>query len=363
MSNPKFLNVEKRVPYNVRLPKRLIDKLNSYAELTGNTTTNIINSVLDDFLSDKIVLNDYLDNIGGLTVKIPYAINQKNHFIKEKFDLIGFNADERIIYYTVDTSHSETYFAELFEIKKISNNLDIYDGDSFVANKKILKFNQNAIHSGIELFIYNITEIIFADSTIIDEFDSFINCLYCLYFEVAANDDVKVYLIDYLTAINLLSASGNDDYKDLIIAAATELSAVDDIVFSYMDKFYDSEIDDHDLPDGISIADKLNAECKIKCDETVSAIADKYNSNNIIKFGTDIFSRLAIKEIDSASNDFDELIDKIITEKIDEKVGELLKTENSSIEKLSEIEIMNNELNDKIDKISEIIESGLNKNQ
>ena len=25
MSNPKFLNVEKRVPYTVRLPKRLID--------------------------------------------------------------------------------------------------------------------------------------------------------------------------------------------------------------------------------------------------------------------------------------------------------------------------------------------------
>ena len=29
MSNPKFLNVEKKVPYNIRLPQRLIDKYNA----------------------------------------------------------------------------------------------------------------------------------------------------------------------------------------------------------------------------------------------------------------------------------------------------------------------------------------------
>ena len=380
MSNPKFLNVEKRVPYNVRLPKRLIDKLNAYAELSGNTTTNIINMVLDDFVADKVILNDYLDNVGGVTVKIPFAANQKYMFINQCWNLTEYNSTETLVNYYSDSRYSETYFAELFEIKKISNNLDIYNGDSYAANKKILKFNHNAIHSGIELFIYNITEIIFADESLTDEFDSFTNCLYCLYFEVAANDNVDIYLIDYLTAINLLSASGNDDYKDLIIAAATELSDIDNVVDLYADKYYDHEVDIADkylVGDDPSdekyekaVADseiKLKAECKAKCDELVSGIADKYNSNNIIKFGTDIFSRLAIKEIDSTPTDFDELIDKIITEKIDEifdeKIGELLKTENRSIEKLSEIENMNDKLNDKIDKISEIIKSELNKNQ
>ena len=380
MSNPKFLNVEKRVPYNVRLPKRLIDKLNAYAELSGNTTTNIINMVLDDFIADKVILNDYLDNVGGVTVKIPFAANQKYMFINQCWNLTEYNSTETLVNYYSDSRYSETYFAELFEIKKISNNLDIYNGDSYAANKKILKFNHNAIHSGIELFIYNITEIIFADESLTDEFDSFTNCLYCLYFEVAANDNVDIYLIDYLTAINLLSASGNDDYKDLIIAAATELSDIDNVVDLYADKYYDHEVDIADkylVGDDPSdekyekaVADseiKLKAECKAKCDELVSGIADKYNSNNIIKFGTDIFSRLAIKEIDSTPTDFDELIDKIITEKIDEifdeKIGELLKTENRSIEKLSEIENMNDKLNDKIDKISEIIKSELNKNQ
>lgn len=366
MSNPKFLNVEKRVPYNVRLPKRLIDKLNAYAELSGNTTTNIINMVLDDFIADKVILNDYLDNVGGVTVKIPYAANQKYMFINQCWNLTEYNSTETLVNYYSDSRYSETYFAELFEIKKISNNLDIYNGDSYAANKKILKFNQNAIHSGIELFIYNITEIIFADESLTDEFDSFTNCLYCLYFEVAANDNVDIYLIDYLTAINLLSASGNDDYKDLIIAAVTELSDIDNVVNSYADKYYDHEIDIGDkylFGDDPSdekyekaVADlesKLKAECKAKCDELVSAIADKYNSNNIIKFGTDIFSRLAIKEIDAAPTDFDDLIDKIITEKVDEIFDD----------KIGEMQELTAAINKKIDNVNNLIESELNKNQ
>lgn len=366
MSNPKFLNVEKKVPYNIRLPKRLIDKLNAYAELSGNTTTNIINNVLSDFLSDKNVLNDYLDNTGGVTVKIPYAINQKINFINNEWNLKDYNSSETLRYNIVDSIHSETYFAELFEIKRISNNLDIYNGDSYVANKKHLLFNQNAIHSGIELFIYNITETIFADALLVKDFDSFINCLYCLYFEVTANDDVNVYLIDYLTAINLLSASGNDEYKDLIIAAATELSDIDNVVNSYNDDFYNGELEiadkylHGDQPDNAAytkavdeLDKKIKAECKAKCDELVNVIADGYNSNNIIRFGTDIFSRLAIKEIDVASDDFNDLIDKIITEKVDEIFDD----------KIGELEKLNADMNAKLDAINNTIQNELNKNQ
>ena len=366
MSNPKFLNIEKKVPYSVRLPQRLIDKLNAYAELSGNTATNIINMVIADFLSDKNVLNDYLDNTGGVTVKIPYAVNQKINFINDEWNLKDYNSSETLRYNIVDSTYSETYFAELFEVKKIPNNLDIYIDDSYVANKKHLLFNQNAIHSGIELFIYNITETIFADALLTKDFDSFINCLYCLYFEVTINDDVNVYLIDYLTAINLLSASGNDAYKDLIIAAATELSDIDNVVISYTDDFNNAEIDiadkylHGDQADNGKYADavdeletRLKAECKAKCDELVNVIADGYNSNNIIRFGTDIFSRLAIKEIDVASDDFNDLIDKIITEKVDEIFDD----------KIGELEKLNADMNAKLDAINNTIQNELNKNQ
>ena len=339
-------------------------------------------------------MNDYLDNIGGVTVKIPYALFQKNRFIKNKFNLKDYNSTETLRVNYGDGIVNETYFAELFEIKMISNNLDIYNGDSYVANKNILKFNHNAIHSGIELFIYNTTETIFSDVNDFysDDVDSFINCLYCLYFEVTANDDVNVYLIDYLTAINLLSASGNDEYKDLIIAAATELSDIDNVVNSFKDDFDNAEPEiaekylsaddpsknkyDEYSKAVESLESKIKAECKAKCDELVDVIANGYNSNNIIRFGTDIFSRLAIKELKEKETGFldeivDELVDEkfeisinekldeMIAEKIDaaygERIAELLKTENRSIEKIDEIKKMNAELNAKLDTINNTI--------
>lgn len=337
MSNPKFLNIEKKIPYSVRLPQRLIDKLNAYAELNGNTTTNIINNILNDFISDKVIMNDYLDNTGGVAVKIPYAINQKNMIINN-FENLTENNSDTYYYYIGESLQSDFYFAELFEVKNIPNNLDIYDGDSYAANKKTLKFNSNAIHSGIELFIYNIAEIIFADHEMIDEWDSFVNCLYCLYFEVDAAGNSDIYLIDYLTAINLLSASGNIRYKDLIIAAVKELETTDDIMNEYLNQM--------DINDSDELKNKIMAECKQKCNESINSIADKYNSNNIVEFGKDIISRLAFQET-KAAPDIDELIDEKIDAAFDEKFGELEKSIDA--------------VNDKIDIINNMVESELNK--
>lgn len=324
MSNPKFLNVEKRVPYNVRLPKRLIEKLNAYAELSGNTTTNIVTTVLDDFLSDKNVLNDYLEDIGGVTVKIPYVTHQKWCFIANYWNLKNYNSTERLEYDYYDSVAVETYFSELFEIKKIPNNLDIYNGDSYVANENALIVNEflNVIHSGVEFFIYNITETIFTDVNLSGELDSFIECLYCLYFEVTVNNTVNVYLIDYLTAINLLSASGNEEYKDILIAASTELSDIDNVVLKFRDDFLSA---DEDLKADNGFENEIKDECKAECDKLVAAIADRYNSNNIILFGSDIFSRLAVKELKDKETGFlDEILDEKLNDMIPAKVDEIL---------------------------------------
>ena len=344
MSNPKFLPVEKRVQYNIRLPQRLIDKYVSYAELTGNTTTNVINTVLDDFIADKVVLNDYLDDIGGIAVKIPYAVYQKFNLTADKGNshnknLLDYGDKEKIYTYAADGTigGEETYFAELFEIKKIPNNLDIYADGSYTANKKNLLFNQNATHSGIELFVYNITETLVADAFLLGNIDSFENALYCLYFEINAADGVNIYLIDYLKAINLLSASGNDEYKNLIIACVKELKEIDEIANSYS---YDLENMNHDaemrgvFPDEVGIDEKENEYIKI-LNSAVSTVVDKYNSNNIIPFGKDIFSRLAIKEIEVKPDYFDEIIDEKVADRIAklEKENETLKAD---IQKLME---------------------------
>lgn len=311
MANPKFLSVEKKVPYNIRLPQRLIDKYNAYAELTGNTTTNIINTVLDDFISDKIVLNDYLDYIGGTTIKIPYNLNHKNFLIKRGYYLEQLR----------DSLADSKLTAETFEIRKIPNNLDVYVDDSY----KTIN-TSGIIHSGIEFFIYDISETIFNEE--LNDM-SLLNALYCLYFEVNENDKVRTYLIDYLSAINLLSASGNEYYKDLIIGAVAELKDADEIIDKYnadvsaMDKEIIKKYSD-DAESLFNELDKalteLKSEYHILIQDKLTEIGNKYNSGNVIILGTNIFSRIAIPERNIDPDYFDEIIsekvDKIIADKI-----------------------------------------------
>lgn len=353
VGNPKFLNTEKKVPYNIRLPQRLIDKYNSYSELTGNTTTNIITNVLNDFIDDKVVMNDYLDNTGGLTVKIPYAVYQKHRLTTDDgefndYNLLEYNKSKEYRYYIGDEMYADHYFAELFEVKKIPNNLDISNGESYVVNDKSLIVDPNAIHSGIELFIYkDVVKSMSADAILSThcEYDSFMNCLYCLYFEVTAKG-VNVYIIDYMKAINLLSASGNDYYKDLIIACATELKKVDDIAADLYNEICNFEVEtleknnwnknDSYEKEFDEFKKNTKAEYDLKFESAISDISQKYNSGNIIPFGTDIFSRIAVKNVMLKPD----LIDDLIDEKINDKI-ERLESENaelkSRLEKIDEI--------------------------
>ena len=310
MANPKFLSVEKKVPYNIRLPQRLIDKYNAYAELTGNTTTNIINTVLDDFISDKIVLNDYLDYIGGTTIKIPYNLNHKELLIKKGYYLEQLR----------DSLADAKLTAETFEIRKIPNNLDVYVDDSY----KTIN-TSDVIHSGIEFFIYDISQ------SILNELNdmSLLNALYCLYFEVNEDDKVRTFLIDYLSAINLLSASGNEYYKDLIIGAVAELKEADEIIDKYNAELSakDNELikkhsgnNESYFNEMDKAIDELQSEYIVLIQDKLTEIGNKYNSGNVILLGSDIFSRIAISERNIDPDYFDEIIsekvDKIIADKI-----------------------------------------------
>ena len=310
MANPKFLSVEKKVPYNIRLPQRLIDKYNAYAELTGNTTTNIINTVLDDFISDKIVLNDYLDYIGGTTIKIPYNLNHKELLIKKGYYLEQLR----------DSLADAELTAETFEIKRIPNNLDVYVDDSYKTVN-----TSDVIHSGIEFFIYDISQ------SILNELNdmSLLNALYCLYFEVNEDDKVRTFLIDYLSAINLLSASGNEYYKDLIIGAVAELKEADEIIDKYNAELSakDNELikkhsgnNESYFNEMDKAIDELQSEYIVLIQDKLTEIGNKYNSGNVILLGSDIFSRIAISERNIDPDYFDEIIsekvDKIIADKI-----------------------------------------------
>ena len=198
MANPKFLAVEKKVPYNLRLPQDLIDKLNAYAEITGNTTTNIINKALTDFMKDKTVSNDYLDNIGGVSLKIPYAVYQKKTIISR-----SFNANNLESYGDTFNSgeYAETYFAESFVIKKIPNNLDVWDSllETYKASS-----SGNYLHEGIEFLI--VPELCEYENRCFTDLTKY---LYCIYFIVKKDFIVEIEYIPFLEAINKIKKCDN----------------------------------------------------------------------------------------------------------------------------------------------------------
>lgn len=318
MANPKFLNVEKKVPYNLRLPQKLIDDLNAYADITGNTTTNIINKALSDFMNGKIVSNAYLNDVSGVSIKIPYAINQKKSIIKDADSLESLNSD----YYGLG-SYRETYFAESFVVKRIPNNLDTISGDSYSANKHGLLYNHNALHHGIEFFIYPG----FIEISVTDDLPM-INSLYCLYFEFDAGDNVNTYLIDYLTAINLLSKSGNEIYKNLLISCVSELNKLDETFNEYLDALNDKtgDVDFVSYDDFDKTKQKILKKYKPLLESGLNGIADKYNSGNIVRIGDDtntiIFDSINFyPEIDIDAIIGDAVDDDIIESVIKETIG------------------------------------------
>ena len=284
------------------------------------TTNNISPENIEasnDLRNDKNDIFKYLINYFDLTkdtldIKIPYNLNHKELLIKKGYYLEQLR----------DSLADAELTAETFEIKRIPNNLDVYVDDSY----KTIN-TTDVIHSGIEFFIYDISQSILNELNDI----SLLNALYCLYFEVNENDKVRTFLIDYLSAINLLSASGNEYYKDLIIGAVAELKEADEIIDKYnaelsaMDneliKKY-SENNELYVNEMDKAIDELQSEYIVLIQDKLTEIGNKYNSGNVILLGSDIFSRIAIPE----RNIDPDYFDKIISEKVDKIIADKIRT-------------------------------------
>ena len=128
MALPKYLPVKKKIPYTVRLPEHLLNSLNAYADLTGNTTTNVVIDVLTDFMKDKIVFNDYLRDVSSITY---------------------------------------TTCGATLEIKRIPNNLDKFNKCTYIS--------EDGFHKGIEFYVH------IPKKERCHTFD----CLYCFYFKTS----------------------------------------------------------------------------------------------------------------------------------------------------------------------------------
>ena len=287
MATPKYLQIPKKIPYNIRLPKPLLDKLNSYAELTGNTTTDIVIKALDDFISNKVVYNDYLDNIKGISIKLPMISREKSAYYN--YNLIDGNSD-------FDDLFKETYnyypTSAAYEILKIPNNTDKFN-TSFGYVTPNGNITAAGKHSGIEFVVipeyYNYYE----------NADNVIDALYCLYFEVETNKLKSIKLIKYLDAINIANDVGNISLKNDLITVVNELERIETSVDN-------GEID----------SDKVI--------EMLEDIADVYNSGNIIPLGKNTTDAVVKDTVNKHPDLYDEFIKNaeiMINKILDEKLG------------------------------------------
>ena len=250
-SIPKYLPVPKKIQYNIRLPKPLLDKLNTYAELTGNTTTDVVIGALEDLMKNKIVFNDYLPDMKGITIRLPVIPNEKKDFYN--VNLIKENNDE----ISADGLFNEVYgyhaTTEIYEILKIPNNLDEFS--EFLGYHSMINgFGASGNHLGIEIVVI---------PDIAMESDDVMDALYCFYFEVESNKLKKIFLIDYVDAINKANATEKIKLKNKLTLCVNELQQLN------------LELDE-------TMSDDINAIDNYKF-ETLEAIANKYNTGNIIE--------------------------------------------------------------------------------
>ena len=304
-SNPKYLPVPKKIPYNIRLPKPLLDKLNAYAELTGNTTTDVVIGALNDLIRDKVIFNDYLPEMKGITIRIPTLSNEKSEFYNINF--INAETSTGDLFNEVYGYHPTT---ETYEILKIPNNLDKFD-DFLGYHSMINSIGAKGNHSGIEFVII---------PDIAMESDDVFDALYCFYFEVESNKLKKILLIDYVDAINKANATENIMLKNKLTLCVKELQQLN--------------LDLEEI-----LFDDYNAIENYKY-ETLEAIADKYNTGNIVELGENIDESIVDAEIKQNP----EYVNGIIYDKVEffvgEKVDDILADHVADIvdEKLSNIE-------------------------
>lgn len=301
-SNPKYLPIPKKIPYNIRLPKPLLDKLNAYAELTGNTTTDVVIGALNELVKDKTVTNDYLTNIDGVVIEIPMLYSEKDFFYNS-------NLLNGVVYSSYDSFGDMIDVkakSEPYEIFKIPNNMDKFN-ETFGYYSMIDSIGAKSNHSGIEF-------VILPDSYSYRGNTNVFDALYCFYFEVKSGKLTKVVLIDYLDAINKLNNT-NSRIKNNLVLCVKDLTKLK------------KDIEAENTTDAIK-------EEEIGMLELI-ALSKKYNTGNIIPLGDNIANEIADVEfsenpeyLNIFMNDIKDHTEKYVDEIIADKVADIINSTN-----------------------------------
>lgn len=183
MSNPKFIPTQKKVTYSFRVEENNLNKLKRISELNNIKLPQIMSKIINDYLLDKVVYNNYLEDIEGMFIDLP-DITQ------------GMGYDE--------LKGEDYFFSDLkfeYEIQSIPNNLDVWDSDLETYKSKSIHYS----HEGLEFLI--VPEICKYEGR---EYTDLTKYLYCIYFTVPKDSStVDIEYISFIYAINRLKQIEN----------------------------------------------------------------------------------------------------------------------------------------------------------
>ena len=217
--NPKFIDIidtNKRVPYSFRIEERVLDKLHSISGNLDISTAELVTNIAKDYLADKTPYNNYLETYNRFIFDLPLNPDMKkiltgrlkgysntNFYgftdldLEEKVNDILYTGEVYILENEITATTSVKY-----QVLRVPNNLDTFNTElqTFTSNEKQL------LHQGIEFLI--VPEI--AKYT-----ENNIDCVYCFYFTVNNNKELRMELINFTDMENLVLEKGNKYLVDL----------------------------------------------------------------------------------------------------------------------------------------------------
>lgn len=275
-SDPKFLKkylkkTPKKVAYSFRIKEDVLNEFKQYTKLNNINAPDLVNEILEEFLKDKTVYNDYLKTQESKYITIP------------NIDCIEYNED--INNYTTASNNKSDFIGVEYVINKIPNNLDIWQG-----LEGYKPANEKYKHMGLEFVI--IPEIINKYSDFW-EWDIIEKTLYCFYFIVQEDNAVKISLINNMEGINKIKESEDIETLNKVLQMKKELNELKENI--------EKEISEISFRGGDYSGIEEWAYNK------VTEIANKYNTKNIIPMN----EKIKENEYKTVLNDKPELIDII----------------------------------------------------
>lgn len=266
-SKKLFANKEK---ISATIPQYIYNDLKNYSDLTGLTTTEIVSNALFDYFRFKTVTNSDLLGYGNIYFKLPLSKEFKSDAIANKTKI---NSD-------IETTGA----TEQITIITVTNNLDVFNGNTYFAGYELKK--QNIIHIGLDFAIIP-NAIAPSNELKFNKLDININdALYIFYYEIQSVNIINVYLIDPIDAVNKLAGVNSIKANKKLVSCLQELEAIQ----TEINKNYSSEM--QEIHNNRNVKSKKQFAIKDKYTsillDALNSVATKYNSDNI-KIGYDSF--------------------------------------------------------------------------